>query len=86
MLDNLRMIERKAGSWIIKAKRMRVHARESVALKSATEGRFIIELLKKTQPSSDVLSKVSAMSEISIKATNAPFLEKYRSKSTIKVA
>lgn len=80
------MIERKAGSWVIKAKRMKIHSREAIALKPSSEGRFVIELLKKTQPSSDVLSRVSTMSEISIKATNAPFLEKYRSKSIIKAA
>ena len=86
MLDNTDMMERKTGSWVIKSKSMKIRARESLALKSATEGRFVVELLKKTQPSLDVLSRVSAMSEISIKATSAPFLEKYRSKSKIKIA
>ena len=80
------MIERKAGSWVIKAKRMKFHSRDSIALRVVSEGSFVVSLLKKTPASSETLDKVSLMSEISVKAKNATFLEKYRSKSTTKVA
>ena len=80
------MIERKSGSWVIKAKRMKLHSRDDVALKIASEGRFVVELLKKTQASPEVLDKISMMSELSVKAKTASFLEKYRSKPTSKAA
>lgn len=65
---------------------MKFHSRDGIALKSVTEGSFVVGLMKKTQASSEVLNNVNLMSEISLKAKNASFLEKYRFKSTTKIA
>lgn len=74
------MIEKRNGAWILKSKRMKAHSRDAIVLKTASEGRFVVELLKKTQATDEVLSNVSSMSEISVRAKSAAFLDKYRSK------
>lgn len=79
------MIDKKSGSWVLRAKRMKLHSRDSIAINIATEGRFVVELLRKTQVSPEVLDKVNAMSELSVNAKSASFLDKYRSK-TVKAA
>lgn len=80
------MIKKRNSAWIIKAKRMKAHSRDGAVLKSASEGRFVVDLLKKTLATAEVLDNISTMSEISVRAKNAAFLDKYRTKQNTKAA
>ena len=66
-------------------------ARKSRTLDSITfansEGRFVVELLKKSKPSQDYIVQTAAIAEKSVKAKNASFLANYRrTQSSNKVA
>lgn len=66
---------------LLSVKSKRVRSRSGNALVLTSEGRFVVDLLKKTVVSADSEKRMAAISDLSVKAKNASFLDKYRTKS-----
>lgn len=66
---------------LLSVKARRVRSRSGKALLLNSEGRFVVDLLNKTVVSAESNKRIETISEMSVKARNASFLDRYRAKS-----